>query len=98
MSVWQSARDDAAENQRYQLLHRTVSAILEAERYGAEHALMLVHSLRTADTSFEDYRDFALLLGFAENAIQGQPNCRCTNSLEDVRLHLGWVKRCTRQW
>jgi hypothetical protein len=35
----------------YQLLHRTVSALLEARRYGAREALMLVHSFDAADSS-----------------------------------------------
>ena len=31
---------------RYQLLHRTASAVIEARRFGAHNAVMLVHSLR----------------------------------------------------
>ncbi|MGI4758796.1 MAG: DUF6946 family protein [Janthinobacterium lividum] len=32
---------------RYQLLHRTASALYEAERYRSRHALMVVHSFST---------------------------------------------------
>jgi len=32
-------------NIRYQLLHRTASALIAAERFCAPHALMLVHSI-----------------------------------------------------
>ena len=33
-------------NIRYQLLHRTASALIEAERFCASHALMLVHTFQ----------------------------------------------------
>lgn len=84
--------DPAAVQQiRYQLLHRSVSALMEAERYGAEHALMLVHSFCPHDTSFEDYRAFAAILGLAQETVQVN---RITGSrqLGTVRLHLGWVR------
>ena len=35
---------DHVEPIRYQLLHRTASAVIEAERFNAKHALMLIHS------------------------------------------------------
>jgi hypothetical protein len=76
---------------RYQLLHRAVSAVLEAERYGAEHALMLVHSFCASNTSFSDYHDFAILLGFPENAVQIN-QILGFKQLGNVKLHLGWVK------
>jgi hypothetical protein len=34
----------AIEDTQYQLLHRTVSAILEARKLNARNALMLIHS------------------------------------------------------
>jgi hypothetical protein len=37
------------EDVRYQLLHRTASAILEANRYFAKYAVMLVHSFSQSD-------------------------------------------------
>lgn len=76
---------------RYQLLHRTVSALLEAERYAAEHAVMLVYSFDPTDTSFIDYRDFAVLLGFAPAEIR--PNQIVGyKELGGIKLHLGWVR------
>lgn len=48
---------------RYQLLHRTVSAILEAERIGAKAALMLVHSFDPNKAHFNDFANFASLYG-----------------------------------
>jgi hypothetical protein len=82
---------DKVQRIRYQLLHRAVSAVLEAERYGAEHALMLVHSFCARNTSFEDYHDFATLLGFTENAVQIN-QVFGFKQLGNVKLHLGWVK------
>ncbi len=82
---------DKVQRIRYQLLHRAVSAILEAERYGAEHALMLVHSFCPNDTSFGDYRDFATLLGFTESAVQVN-RIVGFKQLRNVQLHLGWVR------
>jgi hypothetical protein len=82
---------DKIQRIRYQLLHRAVSAILEAERYGAEHALMLVHSFCARNTSFDDYRDFATLLGITENAVQVN-QILGFKQLRNVQLHLGWVR------
>jgi hypothetical protein len=48
---------------RYQLLYRTASAIIEAERYSAEHAIMLVHSFSEAQAHFLDFRKFVGLFG-----------------------------------
>ena len=48
---------------RYQLLHRTVSALLTAERFAARHAVMLVHSFSSKRTSFDDYAAFLQLFG-----------------------------------
>lgn len=47
----------------YQLLHRTVSALIEAERFNAPHALMLVHSFSQTHERFEDYRAFVERMG-----------------------------------
>lgn len=44
---------------------RRVSALLEAARYGASEALMLVHSFDATDASFGDYRAFATALGLS---------------------------------
>jgi hypothetical protein len=48
---------------RYQLLHRTVSAIIEAERFGASAAAMVVHSFSPAKRWFDEFAAFAQLLG-----------------------------------
>lgn len=47
----------------YQLLHRTGSAVIEAERFGAPHAAMLVHSFSPTRRWFEAYAAFIRLFG-----------------------------------
>ena len=77
---------------RYQLLHRTASAIIEARRFGATHAVMLVHSFSPTDTWFEDFAAFAALYG--ANAKKGSTVQAST--LGDVTLHLGWASDTPR--
>jgi len=48
---------------RYQLLHRTVSALIEAERFNATSAGMIVHSFLPHRRWFEDFAAFVRLLG-----------------------------------
>jgi len=48
---------------RYQLIHRTATALIEAERFHATSALMLVHSFSQDHMWFEDYQDFVGLFG-----------------------------------
>jgi hypothetical protein len=73
---------------RYQLLHRTVSALLEARRYGAAEALMLVHSFDPKISSLGDYQSFATALGVGE----AQPNgITRERTLVGIALRLGWV-------
>jgi hypothetical protein len=47
---------------RYQLVHRTASAVLAARQFFAQSAVMLVHSFSLADRWFEDFVAFAQLL------------------------------------
>lgn len=48
---------------RYQLLHRTASALIEAERFSANTAIMLVHSFSPERKWFDDYVAFGHALG-----------------------------------
>jgi len=72
---------------RYQLLHRSASAVIEAKRFGAAHAVMLVHSFSQAHQWFEDYAAFAALFG-AEVAVDRVVS---VGERDGVQLHLGWV-------
>jgi len=72
----------------YQLLHRAASAVLEARRFTAKHAVMLVHSFDEDDAWFDDFGAFASIFnaeprkyGFARSANHADPT-----------LHLGWVQ------
>ena len=49
------------ENLRYQLLRRAASAVIEAKRFGAGHAVMLVYSFSQSDAWLDDYYRFAAL-------------------------------------
>lgn len=51
------------EDLRYQLLHRTASALVEANRLHAQTAVMLVHSFSPNATWFEDFAGFVQALG-----------------------------------
>jgi hypothetical protein len=79
-------RDDVGEI-GYQLLHRTASAILEARRFGARHAVMLVHSFSQELQHFDDYTGFVGLYGQT-----AEPNQLFeARQLGDITLYLGWV-------
>ncbi len=72
---------------RYQLLHRSASAIIEAKRFGAAHALMLVHSFSQTHQWFDDYAAFAAIFGVeaAMNRIVS------VGERDGIQLHLAWV-------
>jgi hypothetical protein len=76
---------------RYQLLHRAVSALIEARRYGAREALMLVDSFDAENSSLEAYRAFAAALGLTNSALNAITS---STVRDDVTLRLGWVKEC----
>lgn len=73
---------------RYQLLHRTASALLVAEEFDCAAGAMLVHSFSPTDRWFDDFEAFAGLLGV--DAVMDQV------SRVDVpgptRLFIGWCK------
>ncbi len=74
---------------RYQLLHRTASAIYEAQRYKTDLAIMLVQSFASDEKSFSDYRDFLKLMGVTDkiypDELYGPIVC------ENVSLYLSWI-------
>jgi hypothetical protein len=69
---------------RYQLLHRTASAVIEARRFGARHAVMLVHSFPDGEDWFEDFAAFADLYGASVSRSSTTP----VHDLGGVTLHL----------
>jgi hypothetical protein len=76
-----------ADGIRYQLLHRTASALIEARRFKADDAAMLVHSFSRDAKWFGDFRAFARLFGIEVEA--DRPSIVTTNAGQ--RLRLGWA-------
>jgi len=81
-------REQPADTIRYQLLHRTASAVIEAERFGTVRAAMIVHSFSQEKKWFDDFEAFAALFG-------GIPDSDGTVKfvLPDGRpMMLGWAR------
>jgi hypothetical protein len=82
-----SLSGDVAGGVRYQLLHRTASAVIEAKRFLAPQAIMLVHSFSPTQQWFADYAAFASLLG-----VNAEPNrLLSVGQRGGVDLFIGWV-------
>jgi hypothetical protein len=71
----------------YQLLHRTASALIEAERFQASHAAMIVNSFSPEQRWFEAYERFCELMDC--RAEVGVP--AVVTVLSGKRLVLGWA-------
>lgn len=71
----------------YQLLHRTVSALIEAERFKADAAAMIVHSFSPTKKWFDAFVAFGRLLG-----IEAEPDRLYLAQTSTSRpLYLGWA-------
>jgi len=79
---------DPPPDTRYQLLHRTASAVIEAKRFGAGHAMMLVHSFSQTDECFDDYALFVSLFG-GTGAVD---RITAVGRRGDLHLYFGWVR------
>lgn len=73
---------------RYQLLHRTASALIEANRFAAKRAVMIVQSFSKKDQWFEDYQAFLQLFGVS--AEPGQ--LVFVGETQAVKLSCGWAR------
>ena len=72
---------------RYQLVHRTAAAVIEARRFHAATAAMIVQSFSPARRWFDDFAAFAALLG-----ARAEPDRPASLALPDGRpLLLGWA-------
>ena len=79
--------DNVPAHIRYQLLHRTASAVIAARRFNAAGTLMLVHSFSDNGARFEDFAAFAHLFG-----VDAQPGTlHVLRLMHDIRLCAGWV-------
>lgn len=72
----------------YQLLHRATSALLEAERFHADIAIMLVHSFSQVHRWFDEYSKFAQAMGIANPKLG---LVQRTGRKTTKPLYLGWV-------
>ncbi len=72
---------------RYQLLHRTASAVVEARRFGAAYAVMIVHSFSPSDQWYEDFESFVALYG----AQAGVGKLVYLRQIEGINLYAGWA-------
>lgn len=71
----------------YQLLHRSASAVIEAARFGATQAIMLVHSFSQFLEHFDDYSNFAGLYN-----VRAVPDkIFFAANLSGIDFYLGWV-------
>jgi hypothetical protein len=80
--------DEVPDQIRHQLLHRTVSALLEAERFCAHYAVMAVQSFSPSDEWFDDYARFLAMFG-----VQSQVGQLVElRQLGSVTLLAGWAR------
>jgi Domain of unknown function (DUF6946) len=74
---------------RYQLFHRTASALLEARRFCAIGAAVIVHSFSATRESFGDFQQFVALMGARlsrpDELVSVPPR-------EGIELHFGWAQ------
>ena len=71
----------------YQLLHRTASAVIEAQRFHADKAVMLVHSFSQSHRWFPEFCDFASRFDIEPELNQ----VYLCGQRSGVELHIGWV-------
>lgn len=72
---------------RYQLLHRTASAIIEGKRFKARSAVTIVQSFSPERRWFDDYSAF--LKAFGQTAVPGR--LISLGSMNGLDLYSGWV-------
>ncbi len=71
---------------QYQLLHRCAAAVIEARRFGFQHAAFVVQGFNTPDYSFQCFKDFcdAIKLPAARGSMG-------TTSAAGLTLCVGWA-------
>lgn len=82
-----SLNDPVPDSIYYQLLHRTASAVIEAERFRASHAVMLVHSFSPTQQWFAEFSNYSSLFGLTAEI----GRLMTTKARNGLPLHLGWV-------
>lgn len=71
----------------YQLLHRTASVIIEANRIDAKYGMMMVHSFSEHHSGFKEYEDFLSLYGLKaeKNNVVGPV------TINEINLFFTWI-------
>lgn len=78
---------------RYQLFHRTVSAILTAEKFCAKKAVMIIHSFSPKNKWHNDYLEFVKMLNPNPNISEEVGTIeRCKTLKSGIELYIGWIK------
>lgn len=72
---------------RYQFIHRTVSAIIEAENFLASHAMVIIHSFSPSNKWFKQFAKFANLYGLRPK-INTVVTAKTSSGLS---LHFVWI-------
>lgn len=72
----------------YQLIHRTASAVIEAQTFNAAYAVMLVHSFSPTLAHFDAFREF---VGLFTDADLNVGQLIKLSDVDDIQLYAGWV-------
>ncbi len=73
---------------RYQLLHRLASAVIEAERFSAKYAVMVIHSFSQTDAWFRDFAAFLAIFG--QESKVGE--LKQLTTVGSVSVYAGWCR------
>lgn len=89
MDVLGLADREALQSIRARLLQNAASAVMEAKRYHAGNAMLLVHDFGQDEASFGEFADFAALFG-----LKAEPGkvAVAPEKVDGVTLVVGWVK------
>ena len=79
---------------RYQLIHRTASAIIEAKRYHSTEAMVIVESFCPKKSWFNDFKSFVAALGLGDASVG---TATSSKEFDGVTLRLGWVAEETEK-
>ena len=72
----------------YQLVHRMAAAVIEARRFNACYAVMLIHSFSEKASRFRNYARFLELYGVEARL----DTLHALGSVGDIQLFAGWVR------
>jgi hypothetical protein len=87
-----SLEEGQVENLRYQLLHRTASAILEAHRFRCSRAVVLVHHFaQTPEENSKSFDDFCLFTKAVDAPIPGRNSSSVGRLFQGVDVRFAWV-------